>query len=463
VEFRILQPVTGYRSEDATKESFLDSQEGRLLRLLLLEEGQPVSTGQLAAVLSLAGRPVQPRSVYSYVNRLKAHVPGIEVVKSGPGYTAQLSPTDSVDALAFRNGVRASGACDVDDVDDVAEEFQERYPYLLELQHTWTANPLQPFEDFEDEQLIELRLDFDNLYDQLRRALLFCELRSRRPNRMDKAVTRLETILRSDPRDEEAWALLVRAVASLPSRAHKLPKVLQRLEGAFPDGLPDCLAYVASKVQRRANDVLFAVDRATPRPQDRAELERLNEAIGVSPASALELAQSVLEPLQCIRQTQNRLWFSGILATKWVDRANTRLEFAKLLAKLDGAGGQVRFLMIDPGSDGYRRFNGKRWGAEDLRSVTCLQELQRAHSSFEVRMYDALPTFRIVLVDDTLASFSPYLVEAHADSAQEGWTAPHVVLDRNAPWPLALTFETVFNESWRCARPLPDTGPVERS
>ena len=70
-----------------------------------------------------------------------------------------------------------------------------------------------------------------------------------------------------------------------------------------------------------------------------------------------------------------------------------------------------------------------------------LRSLNAAHPSFQVRLYDALPTFRIVLIDQTVASFSPYLMAPGTQRARTGWEAPHIVLDRTAPWPLAQTFK----------------------
>jgi hypothetical protein len=43
---------------------------------------------------------------------------------------------------------------------------------------------------------------------------------------------------------------------------------------------------------------------------------------------------------------------------------------------------------------------------------------------------------------------------AGTQRARTGWEAPHIVLDRTAPWPLAQTFETLFEETWRTATPL---------
>ena len=171
------------------------------------------------------------------------------------------------------------------------------------------------------------------------------------------------------------------------------------------------------------------------------------------------MRRSKLEPLECIRQTVSRLSFAGILATKWVADSYVRAEFARLLERLDGNGGSVRFLLIDPESEAYQRFSALRWSAGGVQPISMLRSLSAAHPSFQVRLYDALPTFRIVLIDQSVVSFSPYLMAPGTQRARTGWEAPHIVLDRTAPWPLAQTFETLFEETWRTAAPLtPATG-----
>jgi hypothetical protein len=132
-----------------------------------------------------------------------------------------------------------------------------------------------------------------------------------------------------------------------------------------------------------------------------------------------------------------------------------RAAFTRLLERLDHNGGSVQFLLLNPESESYRKFSELRWSAGGVQPVELLRNLSAAHRSFEVRLYDALPTFRIVLIDQSIVSFSPYLMEPGTDRARTGWEAPHVVLDRTAPWPLARTFETLFAENWRSANPLP--------
>ena len=115
----------------------------------------------------------------------------------------------------------------------------------------------------------------------------------------------------------------------------------------------------------------------------------------------------------------------------------------------------MQFLLLNPESESYQKFSELRWSSGGVQPIDMLHRLSAAHPSFAVRLYDALPTFRIVLIDQSIVSFSPYLMEPGTDRGRTGWEAPHVVLDRTAPWPLARTFETLFAETWRTAVPLP--------
>ena len=70
-------------------------------------------------------------------------------------------------------------------------------------------------------------------------------------------------------------------------------------------------------------------------------------------------------------------------------------------------------------------------------------------------MFDALPTFRIVILDEDVVSISPYLLRTYDHvGGYQGWDAPHVGLTPFAPWALAPSFEALFLEQWRIARPI---------
>jgi hypothetical protein len=145
----------------------------------------------------------------------------------------------------------------------------------------------------------------------------------------------------------------------------------------------------------------------------------------------------------------------GVLSSKWVTEAAVRSEFKQLLARLDAINGDVRFLIIDPDGDGFRRLSELREGHVSTESVDRLRQLIREHKCLKVRMYSNLPAFRIIVIDDDVVSFSAYRVAAKAYlKSERGWESPHVVLDPLAPYPLAEAFQSLFLETWENAKPL---------
>lgn len=447
MRFTIMQRTPGYLPGEGAAEEAVTGREGTVLRVLLLHRGHSLTKEEIAQHLERSGRnAVRPSSVPGYVARLRAQV-GADRIRSEDGYSSTAGH-DDVDAFVFEQAIKEYQVCDVPDVDNIDSSLVDQYGRLLELHAMWRANPALPFaDDTDDEFLADTYHDYERYWDCLRRCIIYCELQSRRKPRIEKAISRLEQLLQEDPGDEQAWELLFRARASLPGHAGASAAMLDGIQDQFPRGIPGELSYTISRIRDGHRDALFPVDRSHRTGEDEQRIRDLVQTIGISPASELELRQSKLEPLECISQTVSRLCFAGVLATKWVADSYVRAEFARLLERLDNNDGSVRFLLLDPESDSYRRFSTLRWSSGGTQPIDMLRSLSADHRCFQVRLYDALPTFRIVLIDRSIVSFSPYLMESSTERARTGWRAPHVVLDRTAPWPLASTFETLFEET----------------
>jgi DNA-binding SARP family transcriptional activator len=453
MRFAIMQGTPGHYPDEGAAEETIPGQEGMVLRLLLLYRGRSLTKEEIARHLTRPGKhAVSPASVPGYITRLRRKI-GPDWIHSTVGYSSAVDPAE-VDAFALAGFIEEHEICNVD-VDSVAAEYIDMYEKLLDLHAMWKTNPALPFaDDQDDEYLVSRYHEFERYLDCLRRCIIYVELRSRRKPRIEKAITRIEQLLAQDPSDEQSWALLFRARASLPGGASATLSMITRIQRQFSDGIPDELLYIINRTTNGYTDALFEVDRAQRSREDQQRVSQLVQTIGISPSSELELRRSKLEPQECIRQTVSQLRFAGILATKWVADSYVQAEFARLLERLDNSGGSVQFLLLDPESESYRRFSGLRWSAGGVQPIDMLRSLSSAHRSFTVRLYDALPTFRIVLIDQSIVSFSPYLMDPGTDRARTGWEAPHVILDRTAPWPLARTFETLFEETWRTATPL---------
>jgi len=454
MRFAIMQGTPGYYPDEAAAEEAISGQEGTALRVLILHRGHSLTKEEIAHHLTRSGkRCVSPASVPGYIRRLRRTI-GQNRVRSTAGYSSAIDPAH-VDAFIFEKLITEYDVCNITDVDNVAPEHVDMYEKLLELHTMWKTNPALPFADDQDDEFLASRYhDFERYWDCLRRSIIYVELRSHRKPRIEKAISRIEQLLDQDPYDEQSWALLFRARASLPGGETTISSMVARIQERFPDGIPGELRYTLNRITSGHHDALFKIDRGQRSHEDQQRLNQLVQTIGISPASELELRRSKIEPLECISQTVSQLRFSGILATKWVADSYVLGRFTRLLERLDNSGGSVQFLLIDPDSESYRRFSAVRWSSGSVQPIDMLRTLSAAHRSFTVRLYDALPTFRIVLIDQSIVSFSPYLMDPGTERAQTGWEAPHIVLDRTAPWPLAHTFETLFSEMWRTASPL---------
>ena len=453
MRFAIMQGTPGYNPDEGGAEEAIAGQEGTVLRVLVLCQGRSLTKEEIARHLTRPGkRAVSPDSVPGYITRLRKRI-GQDRVRSTAGYSSAIDPAE-IDAFVFADLIEEYDICNVD-VDSVTTEYIDMYEKLLDLHAMWKTNPALPFaDDHGDEFLVSKYHEFERYWDCLRKCIIYVELRSRRKPRIEKAISRIEQLLGQDPYDEQAWALLFRARASLPRSGAATSSMMARIRRQFPHGIPGELLYTINRITGGHNDALFEIDRGQRTQEDQQRVNRLVQTIGISPASELELRRSKLEPQECIRQTVSQLRFAGILATKWVADSYVQAQFARLLERLDQSGGSVQFLLLNPESVSYRKFSELRWSSGSVQPIDMLRSLSTAHRSFTVRLYDALPTFRIVLIDQSIVSFSPYLMDPGMDRIRTGWEAPHVVLDRTAPWPLARTFETLFNETWRTATPL---------
>lgn len=183
--------------------------------------------------------------------------------------------------------------------------------------------------------------------------------------------------------------------------------------------------------------------------------------LGITPASAVALRSSNATPVDCCRQVDKRLWFSGIMANKWVLDPEAYDAFDSLLSELDSydeTDPLCRLLIVDPNSRSGMKL--KRRGLitdRELRSLPVLRDLVRRHPSFEVRMYDAMPTFRLIIVDQVFVTVAPYLNVLPDLIPDKGWGVPHLILKPSAEYPLAHSFISLFEQNWDASRqsPLP--------
>ena len=430
-----------------------------VLRLIVLAAGNTVTKSQIAELRDTYENTVA--SKIRYLRDLLATVGCSDLIETVPscGYRARLDGW-GVDAFDFRSAVeRPPGStlrdADVDVANEVAQEAAKTLQIALGL---WAVNPAA---GLPGRTGYELR--FDQLYERAQDQLLFARLRSARVADLREAIVELQHRARKGGSDY-IWSLLLRAHASMRNLA-QVDKVIGEAEQYYRRNLPSNLLATIAAIRRGDSALLFPVENheaGAPDPHGSPQHSDIGSnpldllgTLGITDATDLRLNGSRLTPSQCIGRTRSRLYFSGVLASKWVLDPAVRSEFNSLLTRLDGIGGDVRFLIINPYGEAYQRLHSLRDGHLSHESVAHLALLNKSHVSLAVRVFDSLPAFRIVIIDDDVVTFSPYRLAATKYlESDRGWRAPHVVLDPLAPYPLAEAFQLLFAETWNQALPL---------
>jgi hypothetical protein len=275
--------------------------------------------------------------------------------------------------------------------------------------------------------------------------------------------------------DDEIWALILRVEAALPTRSRALVRRRRQIEDACGGTMPAELEELLARLEKGDPEVSLRpaetsrskVDGAGVQTLSLTRAEKGNLAVvaatlGISTNAAARLRGSRVEPSECIDATVSKLWFAGILGGKWVLDPDVLGKFEALLDRLDTSedaedvvGTPVRLLIINPRSSSFQRL--KRQGTvttEDEASLPVLHRLAREHHSFAVKMYDAEPMFRMIIVDDTFVTVSPYLNLSADFIPEQGWEVPQLVLVPFAQFPLAKSFEALFKDMWKRAEPI---------
>jgi len=229
------------------------------------------------------------------------------------------------------------------------------------------------------------------------------------------------------------------------------------LKEAFIMGIPLMISIIALVY------LILWMRRSSPRTDgSTAQEPTINEILndGLKSIGVIEVTTkldgSQFVPSECIKRTDSRLWFMGILGSKWITPHYMKAEFEQFIKRIQLRGGEVRFLLINPKSDSFKQLRDYRDGAI---STTPLHEwtllVRKYNNTLKVRLYDHLPCFRIVILDNDELALSRYKIhqEGHFES-KYGWENPHLVFNSKAPWSFAYAFELYYKEEWQQAKSL---------
>lgn len=455
--------------------------DGKVLRLLALSAGHWFSSDSLATVLSYStSRSVAPM-IKQLRDKLGGPVWGDRAIRSqfGAGYQLNESMVD-VDAFEYRAIVEPlvaeySGAAEPEDLPVDRAEHD-----LLSLERAaqlWRANPAIELDDVVASEH-QYHYEYDRLHEHAQQLRILLALRVGTVQRLRESILMLENRVNdSHSPDSYDWCLLIRAYYSTgnPSKAKEAYARARRYydirhRQAVPPQVTEYFGrsqhndegFSLLRTPRRAHiqDQSLAVPTATATEESagghdarRADRLQLADMLGLSTDAELRLPGARMEPIQLMRRAKQRLWFSGVLASKWVVDPDVRAELSDFLTVLDHtADGDVRFMIMNPEGPGYRRLRDLQGDQVSAEHMPILAQLAAEHSSFQVKVFDHLPRFRIHVLDKDVVTFSFYRLDEESYlPGDQGWASPHahVVLDPLSPWPLAEAFATLFIEMWR--------------
>jgi hypothetical protein len=456
---------------------------GSVLRLLALSGGHCFPSEVLADMFGYSKTDSVAPMIKVLRGKLGGPDWGTHAIKSDHGYLLDPSMV-LLDAFQFRDMVEplVRQYRDAADPEDLPIEYAEEALEVLEqAAGMWRTNPAIGLEDLHRAEH-HYHYEYESLYDRMQRLRTLLALRVGTMDRLRQSILLLENkVSDKNSPDTDDWRWLIRAYHSTgnPSKVQEtVVRARRYYDIKYRHAVPQRIEEYYERSQRGDEDfTLFRLPGQPAAPQgnsspaeavraflhqgpgpapDRLDLLRIIDLIGVTTHSELRLPGSRMEPAQLMRRVRRRLWFSGVLASKWVVDPNVRTELSDFLSVLDHLPeGDVRFMIMNPDGPAYRRLRELRGDELSAEHLPELARLTVEHSSFHVKTFDHLPKFRIHVLDNDVVTFSFYRLdeESYLREDQE-WASPHVALDPLAAWPLAEAFAILFNEMWQNSSPL---------
>jgi hypothetical protein len=166
-----------------------------------------------------------------------------------------------------------------------------------------------------------------------------------------------------------------------------------------------------------------------------------------------KLSESPFTPDACAERATRSLSFLGVLGSKWVNDPPVRDRFSNFLSSVEAKDGHVRFCLINPWGPAYKKLHGFRDGKITWESLWHYQALKERYGCLEVRLYDALPSFRLIFIDEKVCIVARYKTDGRGYiTTRYGWEAPHLSFLAEADWSFYEPFSSYFNEFWSRAK-----------
>ena len=160
------------------------------------------------------------------------------------------------------------------------------------------------------------------------------------------------------------------------------------------------------------------------------------------------LSESKFKPIQCMHETEQSLFFMGILGSKWVKDKDTFRDFLiKIQSKPNGI---VRYLMINPFSESFKVLKSMRGEHLKDESTSVFKEFVAEFPCLQARYYSFIPNFRLIFIDNKLAAVSRYKLDKNKYiESKQGWEAPHLIIRADGcDWSLYEPFLSYYQYIW---------------
>jgi len=173
-----------------------------------------------------------------------------------------------------------------------------------------------------------------------------------------------------------------------------------------------------------------------------------------------KLTDTPFTPIKCLDKIENTLFFMGVAGSKWVIYPPVFTKFKKMLSKVDYNNGEVRFLLLNPKGEGWKKLKELRGDNLSDNSYSIFKELVKNYSCLKVRLYDPLPSFRLQFIDGSFVAVSRYKFESSDyEKTNYGWDAPHLIVKNEKKhelvegetehfWSLYMAFQFLYDHIW---------------
>lgn len=188
------------------------------------------------------------------------------------------------------------------------------------------------------------------------------------------------------------------------------------------------------------------------------ELHKNLDLLGIGSCTD-KLTDTPFIPKSCMQNVKQTLFFMGVAGSKWVNDPPVYAEFERMLRKVSAAHGEVRFLLLNPNGNGWKKL--KKLRRDNLSDVSYdkYRILMKSYHCLKVRLYDPLPSFRLQFVDGTYVAVSRYKFEfSEYEKTHYGWDAPHLIVKNEAQdlaqgttkhfWSLYMAFQFLYDHIW---------------